>query len=453
MVIRERAPSSIVERSFEYRVASRTARVAVVGLGSVGLPLATLFARAGFPVVGIERDDKRRASIVSGRSPLHHLDDSIALELAVSDHFRAGGDARAAERCDAVILCVPTPLTREREPDLSLVRAACAEVAPHLRPGALLVLESTTHPGTTREVLGEVLAAHGLVPGVDVLLAYSPERQDPAGHDPLDSNVPKLVGGTCEVSSRAARALYASAFRHVHAVSSAEIAEAAKLVENAFRAVNIALVNELKIALDAMGLDVWEVIEAAATKPFGFMRFTPGPGTGGSCIPIDPVYLAWAARRAGARTRLVDLAGEIDRAMPRWVLERAAGALASRGRVLEGARVLLLGLAYKPEVDIVTESPALALWELLAAAGASVEYSDPHVPEGPGPERTGGLDLREHRSLALDERVLAGFDVVVLVTDHAAFDYELLARGAPLLVDTRAALATRMSGDERYVRA
>ena len=433
--------------SLEERFARRTARVGVVGLGAVGLPTAAIFARAGFGVIGCEVDARKLAALAAGRSPLRHVPDAVVRELLEGDRFSAGADAAALAAADAVLLCVPTPLSAEREPDLSAVRAATRELAPHLAPGTLVVLESTTYPGTTRDVVGAELARAGREPG---FLAFAPERVDPGRGDPTTTTVPKLVGGTCERSTQLARALYAAAFDDVRTVSSAEVAEAAKLYENVFRAVNIALVNELKVAFAAMGLDVWEVIEAAASKPFGFMKFTPGPGMGGHCIPVDPFYLSWVAREAGAETRFVELAGEINRAMPAYVVERTREALATRGGELEGARVLILGLAYKPEVDIVSESPAVRLFELFGAAGAQVRYADPYLPVGPVVD---GVDLSSERAVELTAETLAAFDVVVLATHHAAFDYDLIAAAAPLVVDTRNALAERMRERPNYFKA
>jgi UDP-N-acetyl-D-glucosamine dehydrogenase len=436
--------------SLEERFTRRTARVGVVGLGAVGLPTAAIFARAGFGVIGCDTDRAKLEVLARGESPLRHIPDRVVQELARGDRFTASADHAALAAADAVLLCLPTPLSAGGEPDLSAVRAATRALAPHLAPGALVVLESTTYPGTTRGVVGELLAAAGRTPGKDVFLAFSPERVDPGRGDPTGNALPKLVGGTCARSTELARALYAAAFEQVRLVSSAEVAEAAKLLENVFRAVNIALVNELKVALAAMGIDVWEVIEAAASKPFGFMKFTPGPGMGGHCIPVDPFYLSWVARQAGAEARFVELAGRINREMPGYVVERTREALASVGRELQGARVLLLGLAYKPEVDIVTESPALRLFELFGAAGAEVEYADPYVPVGPV---AGEQDLSAKRAVEIAPGVLEGFDVVVVATDHAAFDWALIAQEARLVVDTRNALAGRMGGRGNYFKA
>lgn len=432
------------------RFADRTARIGVVGLGSVGLPLARAFVDAGFHVLGFERDAEKLARIARGDDVLRHLGAGFVRALAASGRFTATADPERAAELDVALVCVPTPLGPRNEPDLGDVRAAAHALARHVRPGTLVVLESTTYPGTTRRELAPIFAAAGHAPGADLFLAYSPERENPAPDGPRTREIDKLVGGTCALSGELAAALYGTAIARVHHVASAEVAEAAKLFENVFRAVNIALVNELKVELQRMDIDVWDVIDAAATKPFGFMRFTPGPGMGGHCIPVDPWYLAWIAREHGGRAEFVELAGEINRRMPSWVAGRVEAALRERGRPLAGARVLVLGLAFKPDVDIVTESPSLRLVEILRERGAEVAWSDPHVPVAPP---SAGSGLAGTRSLALDADVIAGFDALLVATNHAAFDWELVARHARLVVDTRNALGARLAGDPRYVRA
>lgn len=410
-------------------------RIGIVGLGSVGLPLAIQFARAGSALVLLDRDAERRRALEEGRSPLVHLPDELVEELAGAVVTGAPGELAG---CEAVIICVPTPLDGDRRPDLTAVVAAAGDVAAHASAGTLVVLESTTWPGTTREVLGP------LFEGLDVDLAYSPERVDPGREDGgrLGAEVPKLVGGLGPGATERAAALYAAAFDEVVPVATPEVAEAAKLVENVHRAVNIALVGELKIAFDAMGLDVWEVLDAAATKPFGFTRFDPGPGMGGHCLPIDPFYLAWAARRAGAGARFVELSGEINRAMPSFVASKVRQALASREVPLEGARVLLLGVAYKAGVGIVEESPAFPLAAALGEDGAAVRYHDPLVPL---------CDLGE--SVPLDGEQLDETDVVVLLVAQPGVDLDAVAGADVLVVDTRAALRGRLGGAARYFPA
>ncbi len=433
----------------ESLIDSRRARLGIVGLGSVGLPLAKAFVEAGFDVLGYDVDTEKTARLERGLNTLHHLSDGFVAALVETGRFHVTADPERLGDVDVAIVCVPTPLDSERKPDLACVIDAGAKLAEHAKPGALVVLESTTWPGTTRRVMGDLFRARGRMPGVDVFLAFSPEREDPGRNIPTAS-VPKLVGGTCTRSLALATRLYSAAIEVVVPVSSAEVAEAAKLLENVFRAVNIALVNELKVAFQALRIDVWEVIEAASTKPFGFMRFTPGPGLGGHCLPIDPFYLSWIAREHGAATRLVELAGEISREMPAFVVERAAAALASRGTSLEGARILILGLAYKPEVDIVTESPSIRLIELFETAGASCAYADPYVPVAP---KLAGHDIGRRASIALTEASVAAFDLVLVATDHRAFDWDMIAHSSRLVVDTRNALASRLGESEHYFKA
>jgi len=451
--------------SLEAKIDSRRARIAVVGLGTVGLPLARAFVRAGFSVLGFDRDRAKIARLARGENTLAHLEPEFVSMLFATKRFEVSADADRLSDVDAALIAVPTPLSPRREPDLECVRTAAALLAAKLDRGALVVLESTSHPGTTREVVGDIFRARGWTPGEDCWLAYSPEREDP-GRAIDATTIPKLAGGTCARSSDLVVQLYSAAFARIERTSSAEVAEAAKLFENTFRAVNIALANELKVVLDALSIDVWEVIEAAATKPFGFMKFTPGPGLGGHCIPIDPHYLEHAARAAGASSRLITLASEINRSMPRRVVEKTRAALARRGTLatgasplaidaaaranpLAGARVLILGAAYKPDVDIVTESPSLELIDLFAAEGADVQYSDPHVP-ALAARRDGSRALV---SLALDAAAIERFDAVVVATDHARFDWELLAASARLVIDTRRALESRMRGRASYVTA
>ena len=432
------------------QIESRRAVVGVLGLGYVGLPLASAFVEAGFRVLGFDTDPQKIEWLARGEQYLQHLGSAMTTRMRESGRFEATSDFSRLGEADAILICVPTPLGEFKEPDLSYIERSGEAIAKTLRRGQMIVLESTTYPGTTRDFLGPILSRGGLVAGVDYLLAFSPEREDPGRKDFDTKTIPKLVGGTCEASGAAAHALYAAAVKQAVRVSSAEVAESAKLLENIFRSINIALVNELKVILDAMNIDVWEVIDAASTKPFGFMRFTPGPGLGGHCIPIDPFYLTWIARRAGHATKFIELAGEINTRMPQYVVEKTMLALNDVGKAVRGAKVLILGLAYKPDVDDVRESPAIRLIELFESLGAQVRYSDPHVSV---PPKMREHDLGQHRSIDLSPDVLAGFDVVVVATDHRRFDWDMIAERAQLVVDTRNALASRMQGRANYRKA
>lgn len=409
-------------------------RVGVVGLGYVGLPLARAFVDGGLSVLGFDVDVSKIEALEAGRNYIRWLGDGFVRELTAGGRFEATGDFGRLGEVDAVLICVPTPLGVHREPDLSYVERTAESVGRSLRRGQLVVLESTTYPTTTRGVVMPILESlSGLVCGEDFLLAFSPEREDPGRTDVARTAVPKLVGGLDDGSTRAAGALYRRAFSAVVEVSSAEVAESAKLLENIYRAVNIALVNEMKVVLGAMGVDVWEVIDAASTKPFGFSRFEPGPGLGGHCIPVDPFYLTWKAREVGLPTRFIELAGEVNLGMPAYVVDRVRRALNDEGRSVRGSKVLVLGLAYKPNVDDVRESPALVLIEQLRALGAEVRYSDPHVP------RT--HRMRKHdlgmESVALSAKLLGEQDAVLIATHHDAFDWRLVAEHSRLIVDTR----------------
>jgi UDP-N-acetyl-D-glucosamine dehydrogenase len=407
------------------RLRSRDATVAIVGMGYVGLPLALRYAGAGYRVLAIDVDPARIEALNASLSYLAHVPaESIA--AARRSGLQATGAFEQASRADAIIICVPTPLNAFREPDLSHVRQAIASLVPHLRHGQVISLESTTYPGTTEEELRPLIEARGFAVGRDIFVCYSPERENPGSPEEQMRTVPKVCGGVTAACLEAGVALYEQIVAKVVAVSSTRVAEMTKLLENIHRAVNIALVNETKIICDRMGIDVHEVIRAAATKPFGFVPYWPGPGMGGHCIPVDPFYLTWKARQYGIHTRFVELAGEINRAMPHWVLQKLIDALNERGRSVKGSRCLVLGAAYKKNVDDTRESPALELIEQLARRGAIVDYSDPHVPE-----------LGERRSVSLSPQGLAGYDVVLLATDHDAFDYAMLKRHAKLIVDTR----------------
>ncbi len=430
----------------------RTATVGVIGLGYVGLPLLRTAAERGFAGLGFDIDRAKVEVLNAGGSYLRHIGaDSIAAvrqtgRLSATDDFSRLGEV------DAVILCVPTPLTKQREPDLSVIERTTEAVAPYLRRGHLVVLESTTYPGTTRDVMRPILERSGLRSGEDFFLAYSPEREDPGNADFVTGDIPKVVGGDGPQAARLACALYDGIVARTVPVTSLEAAEAVKLTENIFRSVNIALVNELKIVFEAMGIDVWEIIEAAKTKPFGYMPFYPGPGLGGHCIPIDPFYLTWKAREFNIATRFIELAGEVNTAMPQRVVEKTVEALSEHaGRALRGARLLIIGVAYKKNVDDTRESPALTIMELLEKRGARLAFHDPYLAEIP--------PTREHpqfagrRSIALTAAAAADFDAAIICTDHDSVDYPLLVAHCPLVIDTRNACARRGLSGDRIVKA
>src|SRR5918993_1152123 len=418
------------------KIESGTAKVGIIGLGYVGLPLLHAFHRAGFPVIGFDVDASKIESLKRGQNYLKHLGESMVKEMLNGGRFDATADFARLRECDAVISCVPTPLGKHLEPDLSYVEQTADDIAETLRPGQLVVLESTTYPRTTREIMLPRFEAKGLKLGTDFFLAYSPEREDPGRKDHNTQTIPKLVGGIDPASGGVALALYRRAIKQVIPVSSAEVAEAAKLLENIYRSVNIALVNEMKILLTAMGIDVWEVIRAASTKPFGFQAFYPGPGLGGHCIPIDPFYLTWKAREVGLPTRFIELAGEVNRGMPDFVVQRLSLALNERGKPIKNSRILVLGLAYKPDVDDVRESPSFELIEKLEHLGADVDYHDPHVPET--------HKMRRHdlhmKSIELTPDAIRQYDVVLIATHHSKCDWQQVADNAQLIIDTRNAL-------------
>lgn len=420
------------------KIAARTAVVGVVGLGYVGLPLVRAFHEAGFPTRGFDVDPDKVATLAAGRSYLKHLDDGFVRDMAASGRFEPTSDFGRLGEADAVLICVPTPLGSHREADLTYVQRAAEAAAATLRSGQLIVLESSTYPGTTREVVLPPLersgASGGLKCGRDFFVAFSPEREDPGRKDFSTQTIPKLVGGMDAVSGDLAQQLYACAIRQVVRVSSCEVAEAAKLLENIYRAVNIAMVNEMKVVLTAMGVDIWEVVDAAATKPFGFQPFYPGPGLGGHCIPIDPFYLTWKARELGLPTRFIELAGEVNHGMPTYVVQRTAEALNSAGKAVKGARVLVLGLAYKPDVDDVRESPSFELITRLKGLGAEVDYHDPHVPATHPMRHYPGLAMK---SIELSDDALASYDAVLIATHHSAYDWQRIAERAKLIIDTR----------------
>jgi UDP-N-acetyl-D-glucosamine dehydrogenase len=415
-------------------------KICIVGLGYVGLPLAIQFGRSCVTVLGLDTDTKKVQQLNDGQSYIKHIESSTIAELVSSGKFCASTDFSGIKDVEAVIICVPTPLSRNREPDISFVLETGRSIAPHLNKGTLVVLESTSYPGTTDEDLRVVLEeGSGMKAGIDFHLAFSPEREDPANQQSKVKLIPKVVGGYTPACLERATALYRQAIDTVVPVSSCRAAEATKLLENIFRSVNIALVNELKLIYAAMGIDIWEVIEAAKTKPFGFMPFYPGPGLGGHCIPIDPFYLTWKAREFGQHTRFIELAGEINTRMPEHVMHRVGDALNERRKAIRGSRVLVLGLAYKPNVDDERESPSYMLMSLLNERGAEVDYYDPYVPVI--------KPTREHsrfagkKSVEWNQSAIASFDLVLITTNHACVNYNELGQWAQCIVDTRNAMA------------
>jgi UDP-N-acetyl-D-glucosamine dehydrogenase len=426
------------------RIADRSAVVGVVGLGYVGLPLAMEFARAGFRVVGYDVSERVVALLNRGESHIQDVPAADVAEQVRAGRFVATADEARLRECDAVSIAVPTPLSKTRDPDMAYVLAAADAIQRQARPGMVVVLESTTYPGTTRELLQPRLEAAGLAVGGDVFVAFSPERVDPGNEQYHTKNTPKVLGGITPACVEVASALYATCIDSVVPVSSPEAAELVKLLENTFRAVNIGMVNELAIICDKLGVDVWEVIDAAATKPFGFMKFTPGPGIGGHCIPLDPHYLAWKMRTLNYKTRFIDLASEINSSMPDFVVEKVAHALNDERKAVNGSRVLVLGIAYKRDIDDMRESPALDVMRLLEQRGAEVAYHDPHVPSY-------REDGHARAGVALTAEELGRADAVVVVTDHRAIDWQLVLDHAAVVVDTRNALSRFKAGRARVV--
>jgi UDP-N-acetyl-D-glucosamine dehydrogenase len=431
------------------KVARREYTVGVIGLGYVGLPLVLRFGEVGFRVIGFDIDAPKIKQLNDGASYIQHVPGARVQALLAAGRLEATADLERLAEPDAVIICVPTPLTKHRDPDLRYVEKTADAVAVTLRRNQLVCLESTTYPGTTDEIVLPRLEARGLRVGEDFFLAFSPEREDPGNTQFDTATIPKVVGGVTPACLALATALYGEAIKQVVPVVSTRVAEATKILENVYRAVNIALVNELKIAFDRMGINVWDVIEAAKTKPFGFQPFYPGPGLGGHCIPIDPFYLTWKAREYGVSTRFIELAGEINAGMPAYVIQKLMDALNERGKALKGSRVLVLGAAYKRDTDDSRESPGLEIMEDLFHKGAQVDYSDPHLPRLPVVRRH-KIDLT---SVALTETSLGQYDAVLLVTDHSRFPYELIHRSATLIVDSRNAFRARGLGGPHVVSA
>lgn len=425
--------------AFQAKIDQKKALICIVGLGYVGLPLALSFHKGGFPILGLDINTDLNDDLMAGKSRIHYIDNSRIAAMVDSGRFHATSDFASASDVDALLICVPTPLNKYREPDLSYVEATARAIGPNIRKGQLIVLESTTYPGTTKELLANILEKEsGLKADVDFFVAYSPEREDPANESYSTATIPKVVGSSTPEGLEIVSALYETVITKVVRVSSPEVAEAVKLTENIFRAVNIALVNELKVIYDKMGIDVWEVIDAAATKPFGFMPFYPGPGLGGHCIPIDPFYLTWKAREYGMHTRFIELAGEINKNMPQYVVDRVADALNSVRKTINGSKILLVGVAYKKNVDDMRESPSLELFEMLEARGGQVTYFDSYIPVIP--------PTREHKSLAgrksftYDAEKLGEFDVILIATDHDSVDWQEMAQNGQLIIDTRNAM-------------
>lgn len=431
-------------------IRDKQAKVGVIGLGYVGLPLIYAFLKAGFRTMGFDVDEDKIRSLLRGESYIKHLPGEWIGPAVQSGTFEPTADMAKMAEADALLICVPTPLNESRDPDLYFVSATAEQVAKTLRKGQLVVLESTTYPGTTRDVVLPILAASGLKVGQDYYLAYSPEREDPGNAEFSANRIPKVVGGIDEVSLAVADALYAQAVVCTVPVSSCEVAEACKILENTYRSVNIAMVNELKLLFTKLGIDVWEVIDAAKTKPFGFQAFYPGPGLGGHCIPIDPFYLSWLARREGLGTRFIELAGEINASMPEYVVRRVAEALNDRRKPIYGSKIALLGMAYKKDIDDPRESPSFRLMELLLAAGGDVSYNDPHIPRLP---RMRHYQVPRLESQALTPEYVGAQDCVLIATDHSVYDYESIVAHAQLVIDTRNATRAVTQGRDKIVKA
>jgi UDP-N-acetyl-D-glucosamine dehydrogenase len=429
--------------------ASKRPLVGIVGLGYVGLPLAREFCLGGAKVLGFDVNSRMVAKVNSGLSPIKHIPSSQIREMVKSGRFRATTTMSQLSKPDAILICVPTPLTANREPDMFYVEETCQTISQYLRKGQLVVLESTTYPGTTREVMMPILEQSGLKAGKDFYMAYSPEREDPGNEHFRTSTIAKVVGGMDKASLEKALEIYRWAIKTLVPVGNCEVAEASKILENTYRCVNIAMVNELKRLFDRMGIDVWEVIRAASTKPFGFQPFYPGPGLGGHCIPIDPFYLTWKARQYGMPTRFIELAGEINTDMPHYVIERTLEALNERRKSLKGSKVLVLGLAYKKNIDDIRESPSIELIELLKEKGAKVDYNDPYIPQT--------HKQREHdlkmKSVPLTASMLKKYDVVLIATDHSDYDYKWIVKNAQMVVDSRNATKDVKQGRSKIVKA
>ena len=423
--------------ALEKRIVERKARIGIIGLGYVGLPLVKTFLNNGFTVIGFDVDDRKIKLLGKGKSYIKHVTATDLMPFIKEKKFQATADFSMLADVDAIIICVPTPLDAHRNPDLSFVISTTQVIAENLKRGQLIILESTTYPGTTEEKMLPILEERGLHVGEDFYLAYSPERENPGDEEFTTSKIPKVVGGVTTACRKVAKALYDQIVVRTIPVSSPSVAETTKLLENIFRSVNIALVNEMKMILERMDIDVWEVINAASTKPFGFMPFYPGPGYGGHCIPVDPFYMTWKAKEVDYPTKFIELAGEINTMMPYYVVAKTVEALNERGKPINKAKILILGIAYKKDVDDQRESPSLKIISLLQKRGARVSYNDPYVPESKGHRDYPGLELY---SIPLSEKRLKGFDAVIISTDHTSYDYEWIVKNADLVIDTRNAV-------------
>lgn len=435
--------------SLKEKIEKKQVVVGILGLGYVGLPLAREFASAGIRVMGFDVDEPKVKKLNSGKSILKTVSNESVKDMVKSGLFTATADMAKMKKADAILICVPTPLTENREPDMQYVEGSCRTIAKYIRKGHLISLESTTYPGTTRELMKPILEAGGLKAGKDFHLAYSPEREDPGNKHFTTKTIPKVVGGLTATCKKLAQQLYSLAIDTMVPVSSLEAAESAKILENVYRCINIAMVNELKMVFDRMDIDVWEVIRAASTKPFGYHPFYPGPGLGGHCIPIDPFYLTWKARQYGMPTRFIELAGEINTDMPHYVVHKVMEALNAKKKSLNGSRILVLGLAYKPDIDDVRESPSLELIELLKSGGAKVDYNDPYLPQT---HKMREYDLKM-KSVPLTAAKLKSYDCVLISTNHSDYDYKWIVKNAKLVVDTRNATAAVKSGRSKIVKA
>ena len=431
------------------KIESKKAIIGIVGLGYVGLPLMMEFVEQGFMTIGFDVDDTKVGSLNNGKSYIKHISDERVATVVDSKLFSASADFTRIKEVDCILICVPTPLTRYREPDLSFIKNTSETLAAHLRKGQLVVLESSTFPGTTEEVMKPILEKSGLKGDVDFWVAFSPEREDPNNPKFNTRTIPKVVGANTEEARKLVSALYNQVIVKTVPVSSSQAAEATKLLENIFRSVNIALVNEMKIILDKMGIDVWEVIEAAKTKPFGYMPFYPGPGLGGHCIPIDPFYLTWKAREYEMNTRFIELAGEINTSMPFWVVRKVMDALNEKGKSLKGSKILILGMAYKKDIDDPRESPSFKLMEILMDGGAKVDYNDPFIPELPSMRMYNVTG----KSVDLTKENLAEYDCVLVSTDHSVYDFDFIVEHAQLVVDTRNSTVNVKDTNNKVVKA